>query len=1197
MLQLHYANRLENLIEPLARAVESRQRRDPLAPVSIIVPNRAVEQFAKYGIAERLGVAANLKFPFLRRYLAEIAEQADRGIRVLEVPRLQVALFECLRGEQHRADGTFKPVRDYVAAGNPASDAIAELRLLELSGRIARLFQEYSISRAAMLRAWSSRAPAAGSEPEGWQRTLWTAVFDRAGAARPEWTRDAEYRWMLLAYALAALTDDHLRQVLPPEIHVFGLASPGRVFLEIFARLGRLTDLFIYALNPCMEFWEDVDTSAAARRDAWSLRTDRIGSALENEEDPFQLAAPADTRALQLWGRPGREYIRMLNELTECDFQPHFSHPAETGGASLLAGLQEDILVRAVEGRGEAPAASAESPASIRLLGAPGVRREVEIIASEIWRLVRDSENVPDRRPLRFHEIAVMIPDSAVDAYLPHIETVFSQQGGIPVEIVGRRFDQESRVGEAIDLLLRLPLGRLTRDEILRLLSLPAIAGDEHELTRERLSAWCEELGIFFGADAADFENTYVPPNLFQWDQALTRLSLGAFMEGERSGVTALYESHDGGSLPLEISEDELPAASFFIRLARTLIADVREVRSHRLSLADWSRLMHTMIAQYVHVSEPADEQIRDRCFEALGEMMTVASGAVGYEIAHAFASELIAEVESQQGTLAGRGVAVGPLGSLRSLPFRTIFVLGLGEAIFPERDRRDPLDLRLLRRHPGDISPPERDRYLFLESILAARERVFFTYVARNAQTGDSFEPSTALRELQFILRSYLQEDAVKGLTLAHPVSRYDPQYFPEIAREIEPGAEEPCRDIVSFDSDARRGARMAALRDTLARATNGAPLPPRDELLDRIDSKTCARLEESLGLFELPQKAAAGADEINLPLAAVRAFLECPLQGAARYALGMVQDEVAEEEATDEPIRLSLPDHTVMLRDAFWAARGDPAAFAREYREAIAIAQMKGRAPAGLFADAAIEADSARFARWIDQLQQEGVRDLARWIDFRIGRADEFARADKLLPAIPLEVRMVGADGKEFMRRVNLYGRAGTLAPSLDAAIRPVIRKDARPYDFLELLVNAIALSAAGAPVAHEFRAIVVGDPSPKQKTPAAAWPRTFKPPAPDAAREYLAGLVGEMMSRAHDYFLPIEAVAAARAALAKGQDVGDAIDNVRINEFASCRSDFGPVRRVRDHFEPPEEDEAVAIIHRRFDLIDAIFEEKGR
>src|SRR5579885_1173629 len=332
MLHLHYANRLENLLEPLAAAVDLHQHGDPLAPLAIVVPNRAVEQFAKHAIAERLGVAANLDFPFLRRYLAEVVERAESSLRVLEVARLQVVLFECLRSDSHRADAAFQPVRDYVASGDPSSGRIADLRMFELAGRVARLFQEYSISRDEMPQSWRSAGTKEASlrPEERWQKRLWTAAFDREFAALPAWTHDRDHRWMLLVHAPAALSDDRLRSALPPALHVFGLASPGRAFLRIFARLGALRDLHVYALNPCMEFWEDVDTSAAARRDAWRRRSERIGDAFEDREDPFGLAARSDNRALQLWGRPGREYIRMLNELTDCDFHPHFSHPPRT---------------------------------------------------------------------------------------------------------------------------------------------------------------------------------------------------------------------------------------------------------------------------------------------------------------------------------------------------------------------------------------------------------------------------------------------------------------------------------------------------------------------------------------------------------------------------------------------------------------------------------------------------------------------------------------------------------------------------------------------------------------------------------------------------------------------------------------------------------------------------------------------------
>jgi exodeoxyribonuclease V gamma subunit len=1186
MLQLHYANCFENLLGPLARAVELHQRRDPLATLPIIVPSRTVEQFAKYGIAERLGVAANLAFPFLRRYLASIAEQADPSIRVLEVPQLQVALFECLRSEAQRDDDALRAVREYLAAADPANDALGELRLFELAGRVAHLFQEYSISRSGMLRAWNSGSSPARSDEELWERTLWTMVFDREGAARAPWAFDAAHRWMLLPQALAAIPDNRLRDVLPPALQIFGLASPGRVFLEIFARMGGLTDLMVYAMNPCMEFWEDVDDSAAARASTWHHRAEKVGTALEDGEDPFELATPSDSRALQLWGRPGREYIRMLNELTQCDFQPHFTHAT---GASLLARLQEDILVRAGSDPDHRKTRSELRPKSIRFIGAPGLRREVEIIANEILRLVSDADGIANS-PVRFHETAVLVPDAVADAYLPQIESVFASQFAIPVEVAGRR-SYQSRAAEAIALLLKFPLGRATRAEILRLLTHPVIAGAQGELDIDRLSAWCEELGVFFGVDASDLADTYVPANLFQWDQALTRITLGAFMEGSLGEGHNLYQSESGALLPLTLLQEEVPAAARFLKTARTLLADTREIRSHRLSLSDWAVLLAELIGTYVRASAPEDQSFRDQCLEILQAMRCLRTDPVGYEVAHSFVSASLSERAARQGGFSGRGVAAGSLGTLRALPFRAIFVVGMNEATFPERDRRDPSDLRLARRHPGDISPPERDRYLFLESILAARERIVFSWVERDPQTGDRLERSTTVRELQSILQGYLDGPEQLGeLTTSHPVSSNDPDYFPDLAPVARPDSGAP-RDLVSFDPAARCGARMRRLREHLALGSRDQILPPRDALLERLGPGVRARLAGSLGLFELPVKSAPNADELDLPLAAVRRFLECPLQGAARYALGMVEDDGPPEDASDEPIALSRLDHALILREAFWTARGKPELFIDAYRGAIATAQMKGAAPAGPFADAAIEADCERFARWCRELDAER-RDLGEWRVFRMGRGTESSRADRVLSPLRLDVCATARGGSVLVRKVNLHGSLGAFSPALDCSLRLVTRSKPKPQDFLELFIAAIALRAAGEPVAKKFKALVLGDPA-RTSSKAAFWSRELRMPEPDAARGYLVQLVGEMITRAHDYFLPIEAVAEARRAIRGGKDALDRIDNVR-EGLGSCASDYGPVRNARD-YEPPDEREVVAIIGRRFGPVEAIFEDR--
>ena len=1179
MLQLHYANRLENLLGPLAQEVELHQLRDPLDPLSIIVPNRAVEQFAKYGIAERLGVATNLKFPFLRRYLAAVAERADPTIRVLEVERLQVVLFECLRSDAHRTDSAFKPIRDYVTAANPENAAITDLRLFELAARIAHLFQEYSISRSATTGAWTAGKSVSKSEEELWQRTLWNTAFDRVGAVRAQWARDQDHRWLLLPDALKAIDDAALRPMLPRALHVFGLASPGRVFLEIFARLGRLTDLFIYALNPCMEFWEDVDTSAAVRRDTWRHRSDRVGPALDSREDPFDLAAPADTRALQLWGRPGREYIRMLNELTECDFQPHFSH---SGELSLLARLQEDILVRAIEGSGD-QTIDDPRPASIRFIGAPGIRREAESVANEVLRLVAQADQTA--APLRFHEIALMVPEAVADAYLPHIESVFASQFGVPIELVGRR-SSRGRAAEAIDLLLRFPLGRSTRDEMLRLMTNPVIAGAHNELDPERLSAWCEELGVFFGTDAAELKNTYVPANLFQWDQALTRIALGAFMEGGSGEQGRPYASEQGPLLPLGLPQDEWQSGAHFLHTARGLLLDAREIRSHRLSLADWATLITEYVGTYMQPADADDQAVRDQCLEVLEGMRSLATDPVGYEVAHSFVSASLSDLASRQGTLSGRGVAAGSMDTLRALPFRAIFVMGLNEATFPERDRRDPVDLRLARRHPGDISPPERDRYLFLESLLAARERIAFSWVERNAQTGDRLEPSTTLRELESILRAYLKDRSATDLMTSHPVSPYDPDYFQGLQSAGR------SKDLVSFDSDARRGARMIILRKHLAESFPNLVLPGQTELLAQIDPSVRERLAVSLELFDLPSRTASRTDALDMPLAAIRRFLECPLQGSARYALGMIDDSDVPEEATDEPIALSRLDHAMLLREAFWAARGDPKLFEDAYRKAMATAQMRGASPAGPFAEAAIIADCVRFARWCRELEAFGT-DLRAWRVLRIGRGDEFAHADKVLPPMRLDVPMTDSNGNQIVRRVNLHGSLGAFSADLGRSLKLVTRAKSRPQDFLELFIAAIALRAADESIPATFEALVVGDPSGTTGKGVASWRRTLRLPTPDAARQYLADLIAEMTARAHDYFLPIEAVDKARRAIIKGGDPLDPIDNVR-EGWGPCASDYGPVRNASD-YEPPGEEEVIAIIQRRFGPIEAIFGDK--
>ena len=429
--------------------------------------------------------------------------------------------------------------------------------------------------------------------------------------------------------------------------------------------------------------------------------------------------------------------------------------------------------------------------ARIRFLACPGIRREAEIVANEIWSIVRDNEKLAasgGAERIRFHEIAVLIPDAAVDDYVAHIESVFRKQHRIPIDLVSRSIAGASRVAEAVELLLKLPSGRFSRAEMIRLLTHPALNSEsETRIDVEMWPRWSEALGIFFGADDDDLKDTYIPRGLYHWDQAIKRLALGTMMTGQRGGNPAFYETGATapGYLPFEVAQDELETAARFMRGARSLIADALSMRNARLTPRQWSRMLIEFLNTYLRPASALDERVRDSFLEAIESIgdSELNIGPMSYESAREMIATRITDLESRRGQFSGRGVAVGSLSSLRSIPFKVIFALGLNEAVFPERERRDPLDLRMLKRGAGDVTPAERDRYLFLETILAARERIVFSYIARDAKTGDALEPSSVIRELQYMLRGFIDEKTLAKLTVKHPVSRYDLKYFPEFA------------------------------------------------------------------------------------------------------------------------------------------------------------------------------------------------------------------------------------------------------------------------------------------------------------------------------------------------------------------------------------------------------------------------------
>lgn len=1170
-ISLHYANRLEALLEPLAAnlAAERADWRRLFAPATIVIPGKQVETFLKLRTADRMGAVGHWNTLFLRRFLREVVTAAQPALRILERDELRSLLIAEL-GALDDAP-VFAPVRRYLyAAGD---DDAYERRRYALADRLANLFLEYTFSRDMWIAAWRKGAlrhtgkPAAATE--AWQAALLRKIDARS---------DAKF---LTDVWLDTAASSHFNlhpSTLPPAVHVFGLSYIGRAFQQIFRRLGDMTELHIYALNPCMEYWEDVDTSRwklAEAQARFARRGERLAPGdLDALEDPFALDNLRDTAALRLWGRPGRENVRLLNQLTECNFHAHFTDPT-AGGETLLTRLQRDILTRepdlmpgvgpplreTIGGerlglspfQGElAAVVTGKGAPSIHFTAAPSLRREVEIVAEQIWAFAE--AGVP------FHDMAVLVPPAARADYALQIAAVFERMHGIPFTLSEMGEGGESRIVEAIATLLALPFGNYGRGDLLRLLTHPCLTARFPEADADRWMRWAERLAIVFERDRHGLKGTYIRKDLYNWDQALHRLNLGVWMAGARAGVDDVFRAGDDAYLVEDVTGDEQSAAARFMLLARSLMADADDCRApRRRTLKEWAAYLIRLVSTYLTPLDDEDRRLFERSLERLDALADadMTGEEVPYRIAYEAATESLGSLERSRGHYLVDGVAVSPFAPV---PFRVVFMLGLSESVFPGADGNDPLDLRRVQRMAGDVSTRERDKYAFLEGLLAAREALRISWVCRDGLTGDERAPSSLVAELRSILtRNYLSEEQYAALHTTVPLRRH-----------AQPG---PLHDA------ARGEAQVARLREELLGALT--PLPPYWGGAERIralregtDAAAWPALAKLLCLPAAPTETGQARPTLRLSLSALRTFLESPVQGWAKVILRLDEDDAGDPFAQrDEVLTPEALHRAALLRASFWAGPLDDAAATAAYEARYDRMELQGVMPTGIFAEATRRAHAAIQNDWRRQFANLGVASDG-WAPVIFGAAATGAARGLppltftiAAPAGPLQVELVGeTDPVNAAFDATLYLSAGNWVQC--------------PENYLRGFLTHAVLAAAGHAPAQDFAVYLVYKNGPAKP---ATHTRLLTPLTPARAREYLAAIITDLVTERHDYFFTDSA---ACAALFKGKDLDAELRSTHEAALERGAKAFGPVTRP-DRFAPPPPDLAARITQRRYGL----------
>jgi len=791
------ASRLEALIAPLQRLLDETRPAHPLAPQTVIAAHPGMKQWLTGALAREVGAArivANLEIQLPSTWLDGLSTTL-LGERAVALPKFRRGH---LRWSVHAllAEPGRHGISDPRLLGYLQAEGAADLRALrrfQLADRLTRVLTQYLVYRSDWLEAWeagkSSWATGRLSDPalraleSQALAPLWKALVDELG----------DHRGRLVKAVIDALRAPV--QPLPP-LHVFGLSHLPPAELAVLRAYARHALVSIYVPDPCREYWGGLH-SGRAQGDWREPDTEAWSRFRDEEQARFDDPDALDWREqghplLARWGRLGQHFFAALTEGPVREDIRHWKDEQEAAPGNRLQRLQESLRCLRPELMQEDPTApDARADASLRIHACHTRLRELEVLRDALLDAI-------ERDAVRPGEMVVMAPD--IRAYLPLIPAVFGEPGSarerlLPYHLADVPVARSHPLFTTFETLLGLGASRLTAPEVVDLLGVAELrralglgiseADELIEWLRASRVAWALD-----GEHKAALQLPARPEHSFAW--AMDRMLAGYLMadSGHDEGAQTVH-LEDGTEL-LPLGGIQGPGAVALGALDRLLC-----------ELQAWRAL--------AEVEQPASawaEQLRARVDALLRIDPTDADARAALSVVHRAIAQLAAEPahngmdpplrlavvrELLQDALAGAperqrflmgGITFCGMVPQRAIPFGVVCVLGLDEGEFPRHPAHGGLDLMARLRRLGDRDVPGDDRYLFLETVMAARKRLHLSYIGQGARDGKHRNPAAPLAELlaELDLRAGLKPDdgnSPRPWLLRHPLQPFDARYF----------------------------------------------------------------------------------------------------------------------------------------------------------------------------------------------------------------------------------------------------------------------------------------------------------------------------------------------------------------------------------------------------------------------------------
>ncbi|NOU60591.1 exodeoxyribonuclease V subunit gamma [Marinifilum caeruleilacunae] len=719
-LHLYSSNRIEELSAIFSEKIKNKTSWNQVS--QIIVQAEGIQKWLVKETTSKNKIFANYEFYSPDGFIGNVNQLLiNYGNSYFSTENIKWKVFIYLKDADFVTQ--FPKVSNYYAED--------DIKRIQLAGKIADLFDQYQVYRPNIIAAWNDNIEIDTTfdddfnKQERWQKWLWQKLKSES---------KGKYDQLQLKQGLLQkLESEDFQNKLKqnhPEIHLFGIAILSNYHWEVYQKLAFTIDVHIYLTSPAKgaDWYQNL---------ASNHENDLLGSCKGVNVNLHQLL-------------PMEKAQRYYKEAEDI---------------SLLATIQNDILNNTQIGIRSYDTSILDT--SIQIASSYTPVREVEALYNH---LLHEFEKNPE---LKGADVSVQMTD--VNLYAPLIKAVFDNAPKkIPYLICDQSYSEGDSLIKALDIFINLHHSNFKAENVLQMFDFKAVRKrfgiTDVELIREIIA----DANIRYGIEGSIDDDTY----LFSWKHGIKKLVLGYALKGG-----AEYKLDDTELFPCDSLEANEALSIFKIKAFAETIFALYEHSQGEKSVEEWKDyLLNHVFPNLFDLDEIYDDEL-DYIYKKLENLSSITIDMEENISFRVFQEGLMNLLNSEtiNSVYASGLVTFSSMMSVRSIPFKHIAVLGLNSDEFPRKQKALGFDLMAIQPMENDRNIKDNDKHLFLETILSAKEQLYFSYIGSSIKDNSEIPPSLLIEELEdYIISGTGKKDWFEDkIKYKHPLHASSKQYF----------------------------------------------------------------------------------------------------------------------------------------------------------------------------------------------------------------------------------------------------------------------------------------------------------------------------------------------------------------------------------------------------------------------------------